>query len=144
MVHQVVQVVAPERLDGEHRPVAAPSGALPLVAGDRGVGGRGLGGALDEVDDDLAGVLLVVVLLDGRGVLVPVLEVGVVLVEHQVHAAGEDLVHVTDVAGVLQPRPHVRGGAYGAVGVGRARRTSPRVFSWIRSSSCSRATPSRS
>jgi hypothetical protein len=41
------------------------------------------------------------------------------MVEHQLHALGEDAVDVADVAGVLQPGPHVRRGAYGVVGVGQ-------------------------
>ncbi len=86
---------------------------------DRGVDGRDLRRPLDQLGADLARVLQAVVLLDGSRVLVPVLEGGVVLVEHQPQPLGEELVHVAHVAGVLQTRPHVRGRTYGEVGVGQ-------------------------
>ena len=77
----VVQVVDAEGLHGEHRAVAAATGPLPLVALDAGVDPGNLGGRLGELDGDDGGILLGVPALDRGGVLVPVGELRVVLLD---------------------------------------------------------------
>ena len=109
VVDHVVQVVATEALRGEHRAVAAPPRTLPLVAADPVVrrrhelGGRGQGRRHGS------GVLAGVVVGDRGRVLVPVREQRVVVAEHLAQPQVEEHVHVADVAGVLQRRPHVVG-----------------------------------
>jgi len=122
----VVQVVPAQALDGELAAVAAGPSAVPGVGWDVGVllGHHGRGG--EQLGADDRGVLGGVPVLDGGCVLVPVGEARLVLGQQLVHAAGEDAVHVADVAGVLEHRPDVgrRSRAHVGPAIG-ARRVQP-------------------
>ena len=105
MVHGVVDEVPAERLDGEHRPVAATAWPPPLVAADGGEPrGERLGGRV-KLPRYLRRVLIPVPVADRRLVLVPVREQRVVLGQHQPEAVVVQPEHVPDVAAVLERRP---------------------------------------
>jgi len=105
VMHRVVNEVAAERLDGEHRSVTAPPWPAPLVAADGGepAGQRVRGGA--ELPRDLRRVLLAVPFGDRGLVLVPVRVERVVLGQHQPEAVVVEPEHVPNVAAVLERRP---------------------------------------
>ena len=105
VVLDVVEVVAAERGDVEHAAVAADALAAPVVVRDGRVDvAHGVRRGHQRGPDD-RGHLLVVAPLDGGRVLVPVRELRLVLGHHRREPLVEDLVHVVDVAGVLQGRP---------------------------------------
>jgi probable F420-dependent oxidoreductase len=102
MVHRVVDEVPAERLDREHRPVAAAAGPPPLVAADGGEpSGERLGGRA-ELPRYLRRVLLPVPVADRRLVLVPVREQRVVLGQHQAKPVVVQPQGVPDVTAILE------------------------------------------
>ena len=110
MVLDVVQVVAAERLDGEHRcRCCGGRRGAHCAACDTGVDvGDGLGGRGDQVDGHRGRVLVGVPPATAARSWSQFVEQRVVLGRASAATRGEDPVHVADVAGVLQRRPDVR------------------------------------
>ena len=115
---------------GQHRePLAAATHAraVPPVARDLGehVGIR----SCVRVDRicDLDRVILVIAILQHRGVVVPPAEIGVVLREHAFRALAEHPQHVAGVAGIGQRRPHALERVGRRTSASRSSPFSPRV-----------------
>src|SRR3954447_12207098 len=106
-MHQVVEEVAAERLDGEQRTVAARAWPVPLVAGDSLVEIRQVIRGRIEFKGHRRRILQVVAFLDRRLVLIPVLEDGTILVEHSPQPVRPSPIDVAHVTAVLQCRPAV-------------------------------------
>ena len=88
VMDRIVQQVAGERVDGEDGTVASPTTSLPLRTLDAVEARRQPSSGVDQVATHLVRVLRAVVGLDGRGVLIPVLELRIVLGEHQLEPSG--------------------------------------------------------
>ena len=125
-----MEQVAAEAGDGEGGAVAAPAAALPLrpLHGVERVGQRG--GGVAQLHRDGGGILLEVALLDRGRVLVPIRVQRVVLDQHEREPLLVEHADVAHVAGVLERRPAIVGGAPSQPGPGCSQDVAPTRRRW--------------
>ena len=102
VVDRIVKQVPRERIDGERGSVAPTAGSRPCACGHRVEAIREDCARRLKVPPDLGRILLVVSVRCRRLVLVPILEQGIVLFDHEHEAPVEEPEHVADVTGVLE------------------------------------------
>ena len=107
MVDEIVQTVSRETLHREATPVGASTGAQPLVVAHLPQSVAVTPPRFHELSGDRRGLLGVVIARNGRRVLVPAFEFGVVVVQHQPESNIEDSKDVSDVAAVFEGGPTI-------------------------------------
>src|SRR6266498_5645983 len=107
VMNRIVGQVPREALDAEAGAVAACARTLPIIWGQVGEAVGETDRGIEQLGGNRRGVLLVVMIGNCGGILVPVGEGGVVGIEHEVETLVEEPEHVADVAGVLERGPTI-------------------------------------